>query len=270
MSTCFEWREAPAAQFAVIGDPVGHSMSPRMHNTWLRSVGREPSYIAVRVPESEFDLAMERICGLGLAGVNVTVPLKELAFKWVDTLDQAAAEIGAVNCIDIASRHGRNTDSPGFLATLATLKLPDRPRTLLIGAGGSAAAVAHAVCSARFDLAIWNRTSERAAALADRFGAKVNVGQPITVDEYDLVVNATSGIEDIELPIAWESAKPSAVAYDLMYGRETPFLGYARSLGLIVKDGTDMLVEQGALSMEGWLGQSVDRRILSAALEGRP
>lgn len=264
----FEWREAPAAQFAVIGDPIVHSKSPAMHGAWFKAAGLAYRYIAVRVPGHEFGIALDRMIELGFLGLNVTVPLKERAFTWVESADPAASEIGAVNCIDLVSRHGRNTDAPAFGATLRKLGLSSNARTLLIGAGGSAAAVAYACRSAGFALDIWNRTRERAEALADRFDARVKDGSPISLDGYDLIVNATSGVSDVNLAIEWGGAKHDAVAYDLMYGRTTPFMSAAQMHGLAVIDGTDMLVEQGALSLEGWLGTKVDRSILRQALNG--
>lgn len=266
MTEFCEWRDAPKAEFAVIGDPVAHSKSPLMQNAMLASMATDARYVAIRVPKPDFEEAMERIVGLGFRGLNVTIPLKEMAFKWVDSLDAAAESIGAVNCIDIATRRGRNTDAPAFDATLNQLGLPTAPRVVLVGAGGAGAAVAFAVAARSWELSIWNRTRERGEQLASRYGGIVLGTESIRMSEFDLVVNATSGVGEVDLPIDWNSAKVGLVAYDLMYGKQTSFMRAASERGFRVFDGTEMLIEQGALSMEGWLGVSIDRAVFRRAL----
>ncbi|MEJ5170669.1 MAG: shikimate dehydrogenase [Fimbriimonadales bacterium] len=262
MTEFFEWREAPPAQFAVIGDPVGHSLSPRMHAAALRALGIEARYVAIRVPRGEVSRCLARLADLGYVGVNCTVPHKAEALVACASVDPFARRVGAVNTVRLDRIEGTNTDGPGFLDTLRPLRLAEGSRVLVLGAGGSARAVAAALAEAGFRVALWNRTAERAEALVGEVGLEAELMPTPDPHGCSLIVNTTSaGLRGEPLSLDWSRAPADAVAYDLMYGDEpTPFLKAAASLGLRVVDGRPLLAAQGARSLEWWLGVQAPRR----------
>jgi shikimate dehydrogenase len=246
----YEWQKAPAADFAVIGDPVAHSLSPRMHAAAYRALDLPYTYVAVQASSEELHAALNRLAALGFIGANITVPHKERALAWSPKPDQIASRIGAANTLDFRDGSSTNTDAPGFLHTLKSLDVTGG-RALLLGAGGSARAIAAVLPSAGFQVSIWNRTPGRALALADEFG--LTFLERANAD-FDLIVNTTSaGLSGDELPLDWSGCRGSALAYDLVYG-ETHFLRTAREHGLKTVDGIPLLAAQGALSLGWWLG----------------
>jgi shikimate dehydrogenase len=265
----FEWRDAPRARFAVIGDPIGHSLSPQMQNAALRDLGVDGEYVAIRVEPSEACVALDHLAGLGYEGVNVTVPNKGAVLPWLTSVEPFAARVGAVNTIKLATRTGTNTDGPGFLQTFTGLGVKFRAYVLMLGAGGSARAILTALASEDFDTWIWNRTKERAEALVEESRVGTRVVDTIDPSLYDLIINGTSSTlqEAAELPIDWSRAKHGAVAYDLSYPEsKSLFLRGAKAVGLKTKDGLGLLVAQGALSLEWWLGVEPNREVMLEAV----
>ncbi len=261
----YEWRDATAADFAVIGDPVSHSLSPRMHQAAYDALGLSFRYVAVRVPAGEVHLALDHLALMGYQGANVTVPHKAEALAWCSTVEPFARSVDAVNTVRLASREGINTDGPGFLDTLAVLG-PMHGDVLMLGAGGSARALARALVEAHCSLRIYNRTHSRAVELAESVGEKaVEFPDPMGAS---LILNTTSsGLGGETLSVDWSRASVSAVAYDLMYMEGlTPFLKGAADAGMKVVDGRELLVAQGARSFEWWTGQSAPRRAMREAL----
>lgn len=260
----YEWRDAPPAEFTVLGDPVDHSLSPLMHGAWLELAGRPDRYVAIRVPLDDLEPALARLSAQGSIGCNLTLPLKERAAKLVTTLDEAARATRAVNTIRFRDRAGFQTDSGGILDALEPHSLPARARVLVLGAGGSGRAAVYALQRLEAEVSIWNRTAERAQEAAAELHAEA-VLSPDVADR-DLIVNCTDGTRDVELPIDWGAARKDALAFDLMYGRETPFLKGAAQAGLRTLDGVDMLVAQGARSMEIWTGVAPERSVMRHAV----
>ncbi|MBC8065914.1 MAG: shikimate dehydrogenase [Chlorobia bacterium] len=263
MNVAYEWHDVPPADFAVIGDPVAHSRSPQMHEAAYRALGLNLRYVAVRVSAGKVEDALDHFREFGFKGVNVTVPHKSEAMDWGDP-DELAEKIGVANTIDLQSRIATNTDGPGFLDTLEPFAFPQGATALILGAGGSARAIAAVLPSAGFQVSIWNRTATRAIGLAQEFGLE-------SVDKatarFDLVINATSvGLSKDRIAIDWRSAKPATVAYDLVYGK-TPFLEEATAQGLRVVDGKELLVAQGARSFEFWLGIRPPRDVMLEAIQ---
>jgi shikimate dehydrogenase len=266
----FEWREAPQADFAVIGDPIAHSLSPRMHQAAYQALDLPYRYVALRVPPGEVAAALHELAHRGCRGVNVTVPLKEEALAWCEEAEPFARRANAVNTVCLPTRKGTNTDGPGFLDTLADLGVKPG-NALVLGAGGSARAVALALVGAGFSVRIYNRTKSRAEALAAELAPDA-----AALDEADpagaaLIVNATSvGVlkepSQPALPVVWDRAEPKAVAYDLFYGSETSFLRAARERGLQTTDGLPMLIAQGARAFEWWLNLAAPREAMRDAL----
>lgn len=251
-----EWREAPDAEFAVIGDPVAHSLSPRMHCAAYEALSLPWRYVALRVPLGETAAALDHLALRGYRGVNVTLPLKGEALAWAAEAEPFAVRVGAANTLDLQARTARNTDAPGFLETLGPLD-PDLGRpVLLLGAGGAARAVAAALSDAGFTLKIWNRTPDRAASMVRDLELSGEATEEPDPTGCQLIVNATAaGHFEASPPVRWSLASPDAVAYDLVYGPPAErFLHLPRANGLRTVDGRGMLVAQGAIAFEGWLG----------------
>lgn len=269
MAEFFSWRDAPAADFAVIGDPVSHSLSPRMHTAAYAALGLNLRYVAIHVPACEVVPALDHLRSLGYRGVNVTVPHKESALDWCSEAESLARRVRAVNTVRLADRSGINTDAPGFLDTLADLLLGPSPElVLLLGAGGSARALTCALAEAGWQVRIYNRTRSRAEEMVANLGVDAEVLDAADPTGARLILNTTSAsLQGAEVAIPWQCAEPDAVAYDLMYAKEpTPFLAAASAHGLRTCDGLPLLVAQGARSLEWWLDVSAPRDAMRAAL----
>lgn len=272
MTQWHEWREAPPCDYAVLGDPVSHSKSPSMHQAAYAACSLDLIYSAIRVPEREFTEALEWLTQLGLRGVNCTIPLKGAAKDWClgrggfDFENPAVRPTVSVNTLDLKRGIGISTDEAGFMNALAArLGGSAQPSVLLMGAGGTAQALARAMAARGFQLSLWNRTRERWTEAARELS--VRQMDEIDLSGIDVAVNATSaGLSDAELPVRWETAGRDLLAVDLVYGRQTPFLAEAKRRGLAVQDGARMLMEQGALSFEWWLGIEAPRGAMLEAL----
>lgn len=261
------WKEARKGDYAVIGDPIDHSLSPAMHQAAYRELGLDLTYNAFRVPLGEVALACTHLRHLGYQGINVTVPLKEDALAASRLPDDFSRLVGAANTLRLGDMACTNTDGPGFIQTLQDLGIEGGSRVLLLGAGGSARSIARALYEAGYRLCIYNRTPERAERMVRelRIEADLCDADPRGAS---LIVNATSaGLLGGDLPVLWDRAEPNAVAYDLVYKPEpTPFLQAASAHGLRTIDGKRLLVAQGALSFEWWLGIPAPREAMLASL----
>lgn len=261
--SAYEWREAPAGpRYAVIGNPIAHSKSPAMQSAAFAATGLGESYVAVRVPEAEFDEAINHLVELGYRGLNVTLPLKERAAEWAQQLTDRALRIKSANTLDLVNRVADSTDGPGFLADLqryGTFK-----RALVLGAGGSARAVVNALRDHGVDVSIWARRSGQASQLAQEVGG--HTAQFPSTNGFDLVVDATSaGLAGVSLPIEW-GGKPG-LAYALAYGAAAiAFLDQARANGWKTADGLGMLVEQGAIAFTFWTGKPAPVDVMRTAV----
>jgi len=251
----FEWQDAPPGDFAVIGDPVAHSLSPKMHAAAFAVLGLNLTYRALRVRTGQVAEALDHLGGLGYRGVNVTVPHKAEARAAMRDVDDFAARCDSVNTIRLPDRAGISTDGPGFLDTLRDDLAPGAP-VLLLGAGGSARSIALALTIGGYNLTIWNRTHSRAADLIRGLGISAEIVEVPALNDFDLVVNATSaslaGESPCYLPKIQIPKSKIPVAYDLVYG-ETPFLAQAAAAGWRSMDGKPLLAAQGARSLEFWL-----------------
>ncbi len=240
----------------VLGWPVAHSRSPAIHEAAYAAAGLEGwRYQLLPVPPDLFEETLRALPGAGFVGGNVTIPHKEAALAAADTATDAARAIGAANSLsfDGARIEADNTDAPGFLAALGE---PPAGRAVVLGAGGSARAVAWALRSAGAEVEVWNRTPQR----AERLAAELGVRAVATVEPGGLLVNCTAvGLEG-EDPFAALPLEPGRmgeweVVADLVYGEgETALIRDAREAGVRVVDGREILVRQGALSFERWTG----------------
>lgn len=264
------WRHAPAATYAVLGDPVGHSWSPALHSAALTAMGRTETYVALQVPLEEFDEALDSLHAQGYFGVNCTVPLKEAAHRWATSYVDSSDRFGAINTLRLSDHTGLNTDVPGFFETLDQLGIEHPGPILMLGAGGTARSLLIGLVGRGFDVRLFNRTRAKAEALRDEIGIEFEIlSDPVISDEV-MVLNATSaGLSGESLAIDWSRARREIVAYDLLYAAEpTPFLRDAVGQGIRGIDGRHMLVAQAALALEFWTGEPVSREIMMGALPG--
>ncbi len=264
--------------YAVFGNPIAHSKSPRIHAEFARQTGQDMDYQARLAPLDDFAGALAAFRSEGGRGANVTVPFKEQAFALADRLSDRARLAGAVNTLAFAPDgvFGDNTDGAGLARDLtANLGLDlAGARILLMGAGGAARGVVQPLLDLKpARLVIANRTAEKAAELAGRFSPAnaelVGGGYGDLTGSFDLVVNATAASLAGDLPPLPDGVfAPGALAYDMMYGRDTPFLIFARERGARPADGLGMLVEQAAEAFYLWRGVRPHTRPVMDLLRG--
>jgi shikimate dehydrogenase len=260
--------------YAVIGHPVAHSKSPRIHALFAAQTGQDMTYEAIEAPLDDFAGTVARLRSAGFRGCNVTVPFKFEAFKLATRRSARAESAQAVNTLNFSGEviEGDNTDGAGLVRDIENnlgIMLQGR-RVLLMGAGGAAYGVVLPLLQAGANLTVVNRTPEKAIALAETFpDAAIQAGGYAALDAspFDVVINATSsGLTD-ELPPLPETALSSAtLAYDMMYGRETPFMALARTRGARIADGLGMLVEQAAEAFFVWRGVRPDTQTVLSQL----
>ncbi len=252
----------------VLGWPVAHSRSPRLHGYWLEHYGIDGAYVPLAAPPESFAAALRALPSLGFAGANVTVPHKEAALSLVDEADTLARRVGAVNTVLVrgdGSLEGRNTDVFGFIENLragAPGFEAARGPAVVLGAGGGARAVAAALVDAGApEVLVVNRTASRAERLA------ADIGGPVRLVPWDrrsealagaaLVVNATSlgmaGGPGLELELG--ALAPEALVSDIVYAPlVTPLLAAARARGNTTVDGLGMLLHQARPGFQAWFG----------------
>lgn len=253
--------------FAVIGNPISHSLSPFMHETWLKQLNIDASYIPIHVELDCLEQAVSSLKLLGCSGWNVTVPFKEAIIPFLDAVDDSAKGIGAVNTVvkTLDNRYiGYNTDGLGFIDSLGDIN-PGHT-ILLLGAGGAARGIAHAFKQQGYkQLTIANRTLEKAKVLVD----ELKLGHALTLQEaemslgnYDIIVQTTSlGMKnsEVSLPIQLNRIKENAIVADIVYNPlVTPFLAGATKYNVRTINGLGMLVYQGALAFSYWNGVKPD------------
>jgi shikimate dehydrogenase len=257
-------------RLAVLGQPVGHSLSPVMQTAALAELGLagEWTYEAIEVAPEEFEARVRAMPAEGFAGANVTVPHKLAALTVADRVSNTARRIGAANTLSFDGDEivAENTDAAGLLGALG--RSPAGLRALVLGAGGSARAVVWALVEHGAEVSIWNRTPERAVLLARELAATAVSSEDCEhrTGGFDLLVNTTtigmpqaSG-KDLpalkELPIDADSLEARHLVVDLAYGAaETELVRIARERGAQAVDGLEVLVHQGAASLRIWTGQ---------------
>ncbi len=253
-------------RYVVIGNPVSHSLSPKIHALFAAQLGDALDYSTLEAPLDDFAGCVQRFFAAGGRGANVTLPFKEQAFALARDASARARIAGAANFL--VARDGAiacdNTDGAGLVADLRDnlgMRL-DGARILLLGAGGAARGVVAPLLEQRpAALVIANRTAERAKALAQRFASMGPVAasglDDIPGEGFDLVLNATStSTRGERLDIAERAWRGVSRAYDMAYGvAAEPFLAAARAHGCRASDGLGMLVEQAAESYLLWRGR---------------
>ncbi|MCY7917754.1 shikimate dehydrogenase [Bacillus vallismortis] len=270
--------------YGVIGNPIGHSMSPDIHNSSLKDLGLDGYYHAFKVEENDLEDAVKGIRALGVQGINVTVPHKVSIMNYLDHIDESAKVIGAVNTVRREGDKlvGYNTDGEGFVKSL--LKVLDKPISelsfLMIGAGGAARAIFTTIARdipKKFD--ICNRTLEKAKQLtesAPSFHNKEVLSMTEAekrLEQYDVIIHTTSmgmypNVEDA--PLSLQHAASCAVVCDIVYNPiQTALLKEANQKGLKTLDGVGMFVEQAALSFQLWTGKEPDIEKMRSIVIGK-
>ncbi len=254
----------------VIGHPISHSKSPKLHNYWLSKYNINGFYIPFSVTTDKLQVSIKSLIDLGFNGVNVTIPHKTNVLSFADSVTDRAALIGAANTLYFSKNgtvHADNTDGYGFIQNIID-EIPDYDfydkTALIYGAGGSARAIASALISNGVrEVGITNRTRSKAQIISEDLGAKVSVvdwrAAPETIGRADLIINATSmgmiGQPEFSQPIS--RAKKTALVIDIVYNPLiTELLKEARKLKLKAIGGIGMLINQAVPGFEHWFQKS--------------
>jgi shikimate dehydrogenase len=265
----------------VIGWPIAHSLSPRLHGHWLRRYGIAGYYVPIGLAPEAFEAGLLSLHRLGFRGVNVTIPHKEAALALAAAVSERAASIGAANTLTFLSDgsiYADNTDGYGFVANLRqeapTWSAAAGP-ALVLGSGGSARAIVAALLAEGApEVRLANRNRGRAETVAAHFGARVAVVDwreaSAAVASAATVVNTTPvGMGGDAVPVDLSAAPAWALVADIVYGAEpTPFIAEARRRGLATAEGLGMLLHQAVPGFEAWFGRrpEVDAELRAAVL----
>jgi shikimate dehydrogenase len=259
--------------FALLGDPVDHSLSPRIHNAAIAAAGLDAVYVALRCGGDELPGLLRGIAAAG-GGGSITVPHKAAAARLVDRTAAAVERTGACNTFWLEAGRvcGDNTDVDGFAAAVgALIGPPAGARVLLLGAGGAARAALYALLrDGAAQVVVRNRDPVRAAALCRALepAGRRTVAAPGTGERFDLVVNATTLGLRRDDPLPWDPLTgplPGAVL-DLVYGEgDTPWVRRARELGVPALDGKEMLAAQAAEAFERWWARPAPLEVMRSA-----
>ena len=256
--------------FTIYGNPIIHSKSPQMHNAGFRQIHFNGNYDKTLIEDGK-DLK-KHFLNEHITGANITVPHKEIAFKEADKVKGIAKKIGAVNTY--INKDGKvfayNTDAPGFLKAIEEFE--GIKNAIIIGAGGTAKAIAVALTQADIEVTVLNRSKNKLEFFKN-LDCTVYSWDDFICEDYDLVINSTSaGLKDDEYPTSLEMLEDilnvSNYAIDCIYGKMTPFLQKAKENGLTFKDGEDMLLYQGVLAFELFTGVEADKELVEAMREG--
>ena len=251
--------------YAVIGDPIDHTLSPNIHNAAFRSLNLDCTYIAYKIPKGELSSGIEALKAIKIAGFNVTIPHKIEMIKLLDEMDTTCRVIGAVNTVsnDDGKLKGYNTDMVGFLDPIKRKNLVIKDsHVLLLGAGGAARAIITAMVKEKAGkITIVNRTINSAnnlAAFAEKIGGNVNViSLPEAnelISEYKFIINSTSlGMNNEPSPISTEGIGKNSIVYDIIYKPvNTDLIKRSKEKGATIIYGHEMLLSQAACAFEIW------------------
>lgn len=266
-------------RYLVVGNPIAHSLSPKIHRLFAAQTDQSLTYQACRLPPEDFPGHARRLVERQrLSGLNVTVPFKEAAYHWVDTLSPRARLAGAVNTVSVTAGglHGDNTDGVGMVRDMTVnqgIALAGC-RLLVLGAGGAVRGVLGPLLdTAPAAVTIANRTPEKAERLVKRFAHRGEVEglgyDRLAGRRFDLIINGTSaGLQGQAVPLPAQIVRRGVMVYDMLYAAtDTPLLRWARAHGAErLADGLGMLVEQAAEAFWLWRGVRPDSRAVIRAL----
>lgn len=266
----------------VIGHPIAHSKSPKLHKHWLKLHNLPGDYVPMDVRDQDLEQVLRTLPKAGFVGANVTIPHKEAVFRIADKVTDRATLIGAANTL-IFQSDGQiladNTDGYGFIANLkqgAPDWQPDAGPATILGAGGAARAVIASLIDAGVsEILLTNRTKPKSEALKEEFGSKVRVIDWVqagnAVEEAATLINTTSlgmvGQPPLRVPL--DGLKAATVVTDIVYTPlETPLLISAKEVGCVTVDGLGMLLHQAVPAFERWFGvrPEVDEQTRQAIL----
>ena len=269
--------------YAVLGHPIGHTLSPVMHNASFEALGLDAIYLAFDVAPENLMTVLPAMQQMGFGGVNLTVPLKEVAFEHLPQLDESAQVLGAVNTVAFGEDglKGYNTDGLGFLTAMQEAFGPciERESVFVLGTGGAGRAVALVCAGAGASKIVLTdidveRAKRVAAEIRERYPdcqvKAINGPATEAAHSADIIVQSTPiGMKPNDpTPLAPEAFRAGQKAFDLIYMYpETPFLTAARSAGGQIANGLGMLLHQGAAAFRIWSGQDADTAAMRRALE---
>ncbi len=269
---------AAMKRFAVIGNPIAHSLSPRLHNYIFQQLGINAKYSAIQCTQEKLPDFINQLCNSQLNGLNVTLPLKQAVLPLLDVVDEHSKAIGAVNCIKVKNGKliGHNTDWIGFIQALQNAKIEISGGTcLIIGAGGVARSVAYAVALCNVNkMFIINRSAERANELIKQlkthfFDTEIKIAKWNEIDKHELhqalIVNCTSvgmapNVEDY--PVLKKYLLPSQTIIDVIYSPfQTKLYQVGQSMGAKTLSGLPMLIYQALNSLAIWFGKPISEKV---------
>ncbi|AGF53249.1 shikimate 5-dehydrogenase [Synechocystis sp. PCC 6803] len=270
----------------VIGYPVGHSLSPVMHNAALQAMASDYAYVAFPIAPEDLTIAIAGLGASGVQGLSVTIPHKQVVMPLLTQITETARQVGAVNTLwrDGHGWQGTNTDVEGFLAPLLELKQDWSGRTaVILGYGGAARAVVVGLTQLGCpEIIVVGRSQEKLAQFANSWtDPKIKQALQVlpwealstVIPKASLLINSTPvgmAPHPKQSPLDQslvEKLPPTAIAYDLIYTpRPTRFLQHAQERGLVTIDGAEMLVQQGAAALKIWLQQEVPVDVMRQAL----
>ena len=269
--------------YAIIGDPIAHTLSPAIHNAAFKSLNMARVYVPFRVRENELGRAIEGLRSLGVLGINVTMPHKSSVLPLLDTIDATAREIGAVNTVVRKSTrfHGYNTDGEAAVTVLSRLGSMSGRKIVILGAGGAASAIAYQLAKTAEGIVILNRTRFNRARLAHEVTKRKGAWcQTYPLDRRNLCNEMARGDVLINtLPVTAfprfgkiliqeDMIAQGTLVMDVNYEPKSDFLSKAKLRGATVVDGIEMLIEQAALSFKLWTGREAPVSVMREAAAG--
>lgn len=259
--------------FGLLGNPVGHSLSPAMHEAAFAELGMDARYVTFEPERADLARAVDGAGALGIVGLNVTVPYKRDVLSLVEP-DDLAARIGAVNTVDLRAGSGHNTDAVGLVRAIQEHDVRLSGVAVVVGAGGAGRAAAFALADEGLTVRVANRTAERATALAEDVPGASGHGLdelPGLVADADLLVNATTvGMEEDATPVPAEALHGDLAVLDAVYRPvETRLLRDAAAAGATTVDGAWMLLYQGVAAFELWTDETAPVAAMNEALRSR-
>ena len=270
-----------ANTYAVIGDPIDHSLSPNIHNAAFRHLGWDHTYIAYKIPAGELSAGIGALKEIKIAGFNVTIPHKIEMMKFLDEMDTTCKVIGAVNTVlnEDGKLKGYNTDMIGFLDPIKKRNLIIKDsQVMLLGAGGAARAIITAMVKEKArKITIVNRTLENANKLSEfakKIGGNVDVVSLQEANElisdHKFIINSTSiGMNNESSPISTENVNENSVIYDIVYQpMNTDLIKKSKEMGATIIYGYEMLLSQAACSFEIWHKTEAPYDVMKKALLG--
>ena len=259
--------------YAVIGDPISHSMSPTMHNQWFSDLAIDATYIPLHVKKEKLPEAVQSMKLLGTSGWNVTIPHKETILPLLDRIDSTARHMGAVNTVVVeedGTLTGYNTDGIGFVNALeeAMGTQPKEASILLVGAGGAARGIAFALKQTGYsNISCSNRSLSNAKRLIDDIDGQKAMTLEQAENEladFQIIIQTTpAGMisTQLDIPLSLKNLTSSAIVADIVYNPLlTPFLAEAKDRGARCLNGVGMFVHQGAFSFEKWTNRRPDTK----------